>query len=371
MRYYIEHLGNNPIFYSQLEKNTKLDRLRMEENKERIVLKNGGGIATFSVEAGNSIKGVEAVMGEGGRKVIQDESGLIPDEHEASIFRMLAGKGENICYIKIGNPFYNNHFKTSWYDPDYYKIYIDCYRALKEGRYTEFFLTKALRKPLADILYKCEFPDEDEMDSRGFRKLIKTEEYERIMLPEKPELKKSKTKLGVDVARGGNWTSLVIRDDKAGYVLKKFKVRDLMVVVAEIEQAVKEEKLDWDEVYVDDTGMGGGVTDRLAEKGHYINACQEGSKPTGDNAERFANAKAEANFAVQDWLLNQSGKLYGDEFEEIKEIKWKLTSQGDGKVRMEAKDEMRKRSVESPDHWDALTLTFYDKTADRPSIISL
>ena len=39
MRYYIEHLGDNPIFYTQLEKDTKLERLRMEENKERIILR--------------------------------------------------------------------------------------------------------------------------------------------------------------------------------------------------------------------------------------------------------------------------------------------------------------------------------------------
>src|SRR5690348_16928148 len=44
MRYYIDHLGDSVRFSSQLEKNTKLERLRMEESKDRIVLRNGGGI---------------------------------------------------------------------------------------------------------------------------------------------------------------------------------------------------------------------------------------------------------------------------------------------------------------------------------------
>jgi hypothetical protein len=371
MRYYIEHMADSPLFYTQLEKNTKLDRLRMEENKERIVLRNGGGVAAFSVEAGNSTKGVEAVMGEGGRIVIQDESALIPDEHEATIYRMLAGKGENTCYIKIGNPFYNNHFKTSWYDLDYYKVFIDCYRALKEGRYNQSFLDKALKKPLADILYLCQFPDEDEMDAKGFRKLFKSDEYGKMLLEEKPQLQPLKKKLGVDIARGGNWNAYVIRDKQNAYILQKDKARDLMATVGNIIKVVKEEKIEWEDVFVDDTGMGGGVVDRLAELDHYVNACQEGSKATGNNKERFINAKAESNFAVRDWVMQKGGRIYGKEFDEVQEIKWKVTSQGDGKIRMESKEEMRKRNIVSPDFWDALTLTFYDKSAARPSISSL
>ena len=41
MRYFIDHLGDSTLFWTQLERNTKLERLRMEENKERIVLRNG------------------------------------------------------------------------------------------------------------------------------------------------------------------------------------------------------------------------------------------------------------------------------------------------------------------------------------------
>jgi len=369
MRYYIEHLADNVCFYSQLEKNTKLDRLRMEESKERIVLKNGGGVACFSVEAGNSTKGVEAVMGEGGRIVIQDESGLIPDEHEATIYRMMAGKGEDTCYIKIGNPFYNNHFEESWYDNDYYRIYIDCYRALKEGRYNKPFLDKALKKPLANILYKCEFPDRDEMDAKGYYRLFKVNEISLMKLEEKPEKIKFK-KLGVDVARGGNWTSIVARNDKIAVIHKRFKCKDLMVVAAETIKAVKDLKLDWGEVYIDDTGMGGGVTDALAEQGYFVNPCQEASSP--DDKERFVNAKAEANFACHDWVIYEQGKIFGQEvIGQAQEVKWKLSRKGDGKIQMESKDEMRARGVESPDDWDALTLTFYSQTVARPSIRSL
>ncbi len=369
MRYYIEHLADNPLFYTQLEKNTKLDRLRMEENKERIVLRNGGGIAAFSVEAGNSTKGVEAVMGEGGRKPILDEAGLIPDEHEATIYRMLAGKGENTCYIKIGNPFYNNHFEESWNDPDYHKIFIDCYRAVTEGRYNQPFLDKALKKPLSGILYKCEFPDPDDMDAKGYYRLFKSEILGLMKLKEKPEGQKFK-KLGVDVARGGNWTSIAARNEKVAIIYKRFKCKDLMVVAAETIRAAKTLKIDPDEVYLDDTGMGGGVTDACAEQGFYLNPCQEAASP--EDTERFVNAKAEANFACHDWVKYNNGRVYSEEInDQAKEIKWKLSRKGDGKIQMESKDEMRARSIESPDDWDALTLTFFPKNFERPGIRNL
>jgi len=112
--------------------------------------------------------------------------------------------------------------------------------------------------------------------------------------------------------------------------------------------------------------MGGGVTDAMAEQGYYVNACQEAS--SAEDTDRFVNAKAEANFACHDWVIYQEGRVYGEEFDEAIEIKWKLSRKGDGKIQMESKDEMRARSIESPDNWDALTLTFYNKTAGRPSI---
>jgi len=106
MRYFIEHLGDSPLFYELLDANTKLERLRQEENKERIILRNGGGIFTISANVSNSLKSAESAMGLGCKNVIQDESGLIPDDVEATVYRMIAGQGDDAFYGKLGNPFY-------------------------------------------------------------------------------------------------------------------------------------------------------------------------------------------------------------------------------------------------------------------------
>ena len=116
MRYYIEHLGDSIIFENQLEAHTKLDRLKQEESKSRIILRGGGGIYVVGTNERNSQKSIESAMGKGCKNVILDEGCLIRDDTEATIFRMIAGKGEGAFYCKIGNPFYRDKPYSHFYE---------------------------------------------------------------------------------------------------------------------------------------------------------------------------------------------------------------------------------------------------------------
>src|SRR6185503_6977418 len=220
MRYYIEHLGDNPLFYSQLEKDSKLERLRMEESKDRIILRNGGGIYVISVQAGNSKKGIESAMGAGSKIVIQDESCLIPDPIEATVFRMIAGKGEEAFYCKIGNPFYRNHFLKSYRDDKYHKVFIDYLQGLKEGRYNEEFIAEARTKPYFDVLYECKFPKADAIDSSGYSVLI-GEDYLLSRMREVVPMVGS-IRWGIDVAgEGSNYSTIIERARSGAKILYK------------------------------------------------------------------------------------------------------------------------------------------------------
>jgi len=183
MRYYIEHLGDNYLFYSQLEADTKIERLRQEGSKERIILRAGGGIFVVSVQTGNTRRTLEAAMGYGAEIVISDESCLIPDETEATIFRMIAGK-KNAFYGKIGNPFYKTppytHFFKSWMDDNYHKIFIDYTIGIAEGRYQEGFINEARTKPHFDVLFECKFPEEEMLEGKWIQ-LLTSREIERAM----------------------------------------------------------------------------------------------------------------------------------------------------------------------------------------------
>src|SRR3990167_3445863 len=224
MRYYIDHLGDSPIFYEQLEKDTRLERLRMEESKERIMLRNGGGIYVLSAQASNSRRGIEAAMGAGEKNTILDEAGLIPDNIESSIYRMIAGHKDGF-YCKIGNPFYRNHFHQSWVGGRYDRIYVDYNTAIQEGRYSNEFISEARTKPNFSILYECLFPAEDQIDDLGYLPLLAEREIRQV----KKQEGFGEKRIGLDVAEyGGNYNVLLLRWADYARVLLRWRDANTM-----------------------------------------------------------------------------------------------------------------------------------------------
>lgn len=356
MRYYIEHLGDDPLFYTQLEKNTKLERLKQEESKERIILRNGGGVYCISAQSSSMKKSVEAAMGEGSDDAIMDEAGLINDQSEATIFRMIAGKKDGF-YCKIGNPFYRNHFYKSYLDPRYKKIEIDYHQALAEGRYSQEFIDEARDRPFFDVLYECKFPEEAEMIN-GYRKLLHNVYLDNAEIEVEPEIKETDSPiLGVDIAAGGgNQSVYVLRYPKSNYakVLEKNNDGDLMVQVQKIIKYKNDYNIKDYHIAIDDVGVGAGVSDALNEKDIMISPIKEGE--SADDKERFANRKAELNWEAAKWIKG-GGKLLKDEgFREGEHIYYKENTSS--KLQMEPKSDLQKRGIDSPDTWDAFCLTF-------------
>lgn len=119
--------------------------------------------------------------------------------------------------------------------------------------------------------------------------------------------------------------------------------------------------------FIDTIGEGAGVYSRLTELG-YKNAI---SAKVSESAEgltdttgqySFSNMRAYVYWAVRDWLnpanKNQVTLPPCPEFkEEATNIKFRFRS--DGKIEMEAKDDLKKRLKRSPDFFDSLALTFY------------
>lgn len=375
MRYYIEHLGDSPLFYTKLEKNSRLERLRQEENKQRIMLNNGGGIFIVSTDEKNSKKSVESAMGQGAEIVIGDEFCLVNDTTEATIFRMIAGKGPNASYIKIGNPFYaappNSHFLKTWIGGEYKQIFIDYHQALKEGRYSKEFIDEARTKPLFDILFECLFPDQDIMDADGYRPLILAEQVKFGVTPEiileamqkhkeqNGGVMKIRPKLGCDIGGGGDENVRTLRWGKLAAVVGTNKSNDTMVNVSEIVKDMETYGIRASDVNIDDIGIGRGVSDRLKELGHAVNAVNVG-EPAMYAKDDFANRKAELCWAARLWALDPESRL--DNRPEWVQLTWlKYKTQSDRKVIMEPKAKLKERHKRSPDHAESFYLTFAEK----------
>lgn len=359
MRYFIDHLGDSPLFYSQLEKNTRLDRLRMEESKQRITFRNHGGIFTLSANVSSGVKAVEAAMGEGAKNVIQDESCLIPDVVESTIFRMIAGKSDAF-YCKIGNPFYRNHFRVSWRDPKYYKIFIDYHQGISEGRYTQEFIDEAKRKPHFDILFECKFPEETTVDDRGFTRLLTDREVETAQKLVEPF---GEQRLGVDVAEGGsNFTVLVTRFANYAKKVLKYHTDDTMDVAAKVASFSKSTEMIDQNIFVDSVGVGKGVYDRLVESNFKVAEVKGSEK--ADDPIQFANKRAECYWRLRQWV-REGGALQPDaDWSQLMDIKYKVDIQG--RLLIMSKDDMLRFGIQSPDVADALAMTFSRRSILNP-----
>lgn len=360
MGYIIEHTFDNEYIKSKLEfdKGENLDRLRRERSKDRLNYKladgNLGEVFIISADSRNKLKAGDAVMGFGAPNVIGDEMALIDDDIEAKIFRMLGDKTENF-YFKIGNPFRRNHFLKDYQNPNFYKINADYLTGIKEGRLMPEFIEEAKKKPHFDILFGNKFPEADAIDDRGFSFLITDKEYEVALdTVDKNNWFGVKT-LGVDVARGGgNYNVWVMRTANYAKILAKNQDNDLMSVVGTTIRLATENGIIMQNVFIDDTGVGGGVTDRLREQRFNVVPVGLGNK--ADEETKFVNRRAENYWKLKQWF-NKGGKICAsDNWEELKEMKYKTDSAG--RTLIMSKDDMRKLGYPSPDVADSLMLTF-------------
>ena len=373
MRYFIEHLGDDPMFEKQLEQDTKLERLQQEGSKDRIILRNGGGIFIVSAEQKNYKKSFASAMGLGAEIVIEDEACLIQDQTEATIFRMIIGKTKESFYCKIGNPWFStypySHFLESWKSENYHHIYIDCNMAVAEGRMRADDIEEARGKPFFGVLYECEFPAEDEISKDGYRQLvyskyvrygITAEALKSIIQKEREAGRKLKNKLrlGCDIGGGGDYNVYVLRFGPYAIIAGKNQSDNTMVNVSEIERLQKEWGIDWEDISIDDIGIGRGVADRFREKGLGVNSVNVGSSAI--NKDTFANLKAELYWKLGTWIRGVDVRL--DKNDNWVQILWiRYTTTSETKVKIEPKDELVARTHKSPDYAEALMLTFFEK----------
>lgn len=130
-----------------------------------------------------------------------------------------------------------------------------------------------------------------------------------------------------------------------------------------------------EELVVDDSGLGGGVVDRLREQGIKVKAFIGGSSPTVHGAERFLNTRAEAFFGLRALLEHERIALPPDRqlFEELLATRFGITSMG--KVQIESKDLIKQTIGRSPDRADAVSMSFYSfslpRKAERPRYASV
>lgn len=344
----------------------KLEHLLEERSKLRLTFQILGeenktehsSIQIVTTEARRKNDAINAIMGFGGKNVLSDESSLIDDEIEAGIFRMLAGKGEDTCYIKVGNPFYRNHFYKSWRSYRYKKVFIDYLIGLAEGRYVKDFIDEAREKPKFRILFETKFPEADAIDKKGYSQLLTEKDLDRAYLDQIQLF--GELRLGGDVAGGGrNFSTIVLRGENGGKLLYREHQPDTMVFAGIFADFAKRLSVQSRNCFIDTVGIGKGAYDRVRELvGEQVVGVNGGEKPEDEEA-GYINLRAQAYWRMQQWI-NGGAKLEKHaSWDELLNIRWK--TQSDRKIKIMSKDEMLEEGIESPDVADALMLTFAKK----------
>lgn len=381
MNYVIAHIFDNEFTSARfrLDKGESAEGIRRHRNKNHLTFDVGNGLLSELF-----IGSAKDALGFGAPNVLADEASLIDDPDWALVMRMLNDNPKDNFLFEIGNPFRRNHFLDESKDPDYYKMNVDCYQGLKEGRLTQQAIDEAKKYKFFSVLYENQFPKADEVDEKGWSYLTMREDLKgaiaRYGMSEQFGIKR----LGVDVARGGrNYNAWVLRGNNYAKLLRKSSETDLMDVARITKDIMKEHGIDPKYTFVDDTGMGGGVTDRLKEEGIIIVPVVEGASATEVRVVREQDPKDPKKFkdVVKKEYANMRAQLYAgseglgnwlkregslekipetledtDGWDEVLEIRYKKNDQG--LTVIESKIDMRLRGIESPDVIDALALTF-------------
>jgi len=296
---------------------------------------------------------------------IVDEASGVADPIMEAILGTLSG--ENNKLLMCGNPtkktgvFHDSHTV----DKDLYKTHkISAFDSSRTNKENVNALVKKFgeRSNVVRVRVHGEFPiDEDDV-------FISTALAESGLHTENRLEKIETIDIGVDVARfGDDSTVIATKVNNTVLPLAIRRGQDLMatanqtvVLAKELHEKHKKRVM----VKIDDTGVGGGVSDRMIELKIQQNLSWLLIIPI--NLARSVRHAYYENFTTLLWgslkeLLEDGELCLPDDAELIGEItNRKKLFTSSGKIALERKDDMKKRGLPSPDRADAVTLaTFF------------
>ena len=310
--------------------------------------------------------------------IFDEAPGVAPEIYEAA--RTLL-TGEHARFLLIGNPtspqgdFYEAFRSAQWH-----KVAISCLDTpnVKTGRpiYPKLVTRRWIEERRCEWgedspLYKArvlgEFPDEGENTLLPLSWLEGAQDRAENLEPPAAE----ELRLGVDVARyGKDESAFVSRDEGAVRFVFACRGRSTMEVAGRTKDLAHREGIRPERIFIDDCGVGGGVTDRLREQGLPVTAVISGAPAS--EPRRFLNKRAEAYWRLR-CALDPAGptqlaipRQFGRLLAQLAGHTYDFTSAG--QIKIEAKDSLRGRLNESPDRADALALTYAAIPAADPRV---
>lgn len=155
---------------------------------------------------------------------------------------------------------------------------------------------------------------------------------------------------GCDVARYGMDETVIVAIHEGGHPARP----EIRQGQNTMETAGQLKALSARRTHVDDTGVGGGVTDRLSEQEFPVEGENFGE--TARDEERFVNRRTELWWGARDALATGLVSVPPDPtlVADLTSVRYSFDSKG--RVKLESKDDVKKRLKRSPDRGDAYVL---------------
>jgi len=204
--------------------------------------------------------------------------------------------------------------------------------------------------PLWQVRVMGEFPEEDEFT------LIPLAWLERAQNLELDPV--GKKVFGIDIGRSGADESiLVVRHGDVVTSIDSWVKHTTMDSVGIIKDKIDNEVPDI--INIDSIGIGAGVVDRLDELKYTVSGVNVGS--SSSDSDKYFNLRAELYWTLRERIEHESLSLPMDDLlvADLTTIKWEYTSKG--QLKLEPKEQQKKRIGRSPDRGDALALSMYEK----------
>ena len=162
-------------------------------------------------------------------------------------------------------------------------------------------------------------------------------------------------KAGIDVARfGEDKTTIAIFEGQVLLPIEEYAKKDTSFTAGRVK--VLHRQMNFDAIGVDDTGVGGGVTDALTDDEIDVDAMVAGA--VAIDTVQFDNLTAEIHWNLREAIRKKEISLPDDKIliNQLCSRKYKFTR--NGKIRLESKDEMKKRGLKSPDRADCVAIAY-------------
>lgn len=172
--------------------------------------------------------------------------------------------------------------------------------------------------------------------------------------------------LGVDVSRGGVDDSVIIlRQGPKTEIVGTYHLENLMDLAGKVLESFISEKAT--HIYIDSTGLGAGVYDRLKQLNLPVTGVSFGTSSI--DKRMYSNTRGEIWGRMKAWL--EEGSIPRDQkfLNELKQQTYGYTEKL--QIQLESKKAMKSRGLASPDIADALACTFYGEALSllRPQVV--